>query len=245
MSSVRVCGGRLFKRYLSHGPAETALARADWLDRNGVLTPGGVLARHGWLAAFAMISGAPGHSVVDRHACRIEPMLFRPIVSLHALRPGLPLPRFDPLAKILPRLDHETAELFQSEVANALDVIDGFDRSNMVVHGDLHAGQFMIDEAGSAWLLDLDDLSEGDPAADIGNFAAHLATRDESGRRNPNASLPAWLDAALLAYSEAGGRVAPALAAAYGRLALIRRALKFRERGQTDLPAALCGRRPD
>jgi hypothetical protein len=245
VSGVRVCGGRLFKRYLAEGPAETALARAEWLEENGVLTPGGVLARHGRLAEFAMISGAPGHSVVDSRARRIEPALFRPIVRLHSLRPGLPLQRFDALAKILPRLDHETAALLHGEMATALDVIDGLDRSNMVVHGDLHAGQFMIDEAGSAWLLDLDDLSEGDPAADIGNFAAHLATRDESGRRNPSASLPAWLDSVLLAYCEAGGVVTPALAAAYGRLALIRRALKLCERGQTDLLAALCGPRPD
>jgi hypothetical protein len=240
MSRVRSCGGRLFKRYLSEGPAEIALARADWLDGKGVLTPCGVLARHRRLAEFAMISGAPGHSVVDSQARRIKPSLFRPIVRLHALKPDLPLPRFDPLAKILPRLDQETSALLQSELAIALDVIDGFDHSNTVIHGDLHAGQFIIDEAESAWLLDLDDLSEGDPAADIGNFAAHLATRDESARRNPSASLTAWLDAVLLAYGQAGGRVSPALAAAYGKLALIRRALKFRERGQADLLAALC-----
>ncbi|MGB8818787.1 MAG: phosphotransferase [Rhizobiaceae bacterium] len=245
MSRVRVCGSRLFKRYLLDGSAETALARADWLSGNAVLTPGGVLARHGRLAEFAMIPGAPGRSVVDSQSRSIEPMLFRPIVRMHALRPGLPLPRFDPLAKIVPRLDNWTAAKLQGEMANALDVIDSFDCSNVVIHGDLHAGQFVIDETGSAWLLDLDDLSEGDPAADIGNFAAHLATRDESGRKNPNAFMSAWLHVVLLAYGQAGGRVSPALAAAYGQLALIRRALKFRERGKSDLLAALCGRRAD
>lgn len=241
MSRVRVCGFRVLKRYPSRAQADTALAHADWLGRHGVLTPGGVLARRGRLAQFPMISGKPGLSVVDFETRRIEPALLQPVVALHALTPALPLPRFDPLAKILPRLDDEAAALLQPAVAGALEVIDGFEHSNSVIHGDLHAGQLIVDTARLAWLLDLDDLSAGDPAADIGNFAAHLATRDKSGRMDPHASLSHWLQAALAAYGEAGGCVSPALAGAYGRLALIRRALKFREGGNPELLAALGG----
>jgi hypothetical protein len=240
MRRVRVCGGKVFKRYASRGTAEVALARADWLGQSGILTPCGSLALHGRLIAFAAISGQSGRTAVNNEVRRIEPSLLRPIVRLHALTPALALPRFDPLAKVLPRLDAWAAAQLQAEVARALEVIDSIELSSSVIHGDLHDGQFVFDETGEPWLLDLDDLSEGDPAADLGNFAAHLATRDDFGRSRPNDSLSLWLEAALAAYSEAGGRAKPPLVAAYGRLALIRRALKFRERGNPDLLAALC-----
>jgi Phosphotransferase enzyme family len=239
MSRVRVCGFRVFKYYPSREKADTALVRADWLGRHGVLTPGGVLARRGRMAQFPTISGKPGLSAVDSETRRIDPALLQPIVRLHALTPALPLPQFDPLAKIVPRLDDEADALLRQAVASALEVIDSFEQSNAVIHGDLHAGQLIIDETGLVWLLDLDDLSTGDPAADIGNFAAHLATRDKSGHMNPQASLLHWMQAALAAYGEAGGHVNPALASAYGTLSLIRRALKFRERGDPGLLTAL------
>jgi Phosphotransferase enzyme family len=240
VSRVRACGATLFKRYMSNDAAGIAVARADWLRGRGVLTPGGLLARHGRLAGFELVAGQPGHVAVDGAAYSIEPALFSPIVRIHALVPALPLPRFDPLAKILPRLDTKAAALLQREVAASLEVIDGFELSRSVLHGDLHPGQLIFDEAGDAWLLDLDDLSEGDPAADIGNFAAHLATREEAGKSRPRASLAVWLEAVLAAYRQAGGEARPSLAEAYGRLALIRRALKFRERGSLGLLTALC-----
>jgi Ser/Thr protein kinase RdoA (MazF antagonist) len=41
------------------------------------------------------------------------------------------------------------------------------------VHGDLHPGQVLLQEDGVA-LIDLDATGRGDPAADLGNFLAHL-----------------------------------------------------------------------
>lgn len=41
------------------------------------------------------------------------------------------------------------------------------------LHGDFYADQVLID-ADQAMLLDLDNAAQGDPAADLGNFSAHL-----------------------------------------------------------------------
>lgn len=238
MSRVRICGGGLLKRYTSNDAACSALARAEWLSRRGVRTPQGVMARHRRLIAFELISGVSGRAAAAPRV--IEPALFASIVRLHALTPGLPLPRFDPLAKIVPRLDPRAEALLQPEVSAALEAIDGFGLAGSALHGDLHAGQLILDAAGSAWLLDLDDMCLGDPAADIGNFAAHLATSAQEDRDNPRACLALRLEACLAAYRQAGGAARPALAEAYGRLALIRRALKFREKGDARLFDALC-----
>jgi aminoglycoside phosphotransferase (APT) family kinase protein len=43
-----------------------------------------------------------------------------------------------------------------------------------VVHGDLYEAQVIVDPDGTLGLIDLDDLSVGDPAMDAANMCAHL-----------------------------------------------------------------------
>jgi hypothetical protein len=43
-----------------------------------------------------------------------------------------------------------------------------------VVHGDLYEAQVLVREDFSLGLVDLDDVSKGDPAVDAGSFSAHL-----------------------------------------------------------------------
>ena len=113
MSRVRLCGASVFKRHLSRRHAETAMMRAEIIGSQGILTPKGRLARHGRLIEFERISGLSGQSALIGHGRLIEAALLSPIVSLHA-HPYWPgLPRFDPLAKIIPRLDDRTAGLLK------------------------------------------------------------------------------------------------------------------------------------
>jgi len=50
-----------------------------------------------------------------------------------------------------------------------------------VTHGDLHEGQFLIDDSGGiSGVLDLDDVGVGDLAMDAANMAAHLLVLTES-----------------------------------------------------------------
>jgi aminoglycoside phosphotransferase (APT) family kinase protein len=67
------------------------------------------------------------------------------------------------------------------------------------VHGDFYAKQVLLRGAEGAALLDLDEAARGDPAADLGNFVAHLERERLRGR----------LDA------ETAGRVSVALLEGY------------------------------
>jgi hypothetical protein len=51
-------------------------------------------------------------------------------------------------------------------------------RSGAVVHGDLHEGQLIVDPGGAiTGLLDVDDLSAGDPVDDLATLIGHLRFR--------------------------------------------------------------------
>jgi aminoglycoside phosphotransferase (APT) family kinase protein len=110
------------------------------------------------------------------------------------------------------------------------------------VHGDFHAGQLIMDSAGRVWLLDLEDLATGAPESDLGNFAAHLATRPETRRGPIQQGFEHWLGHTLEAYRSIGGVGHSGLAHSHGRIALIRRALKLRERGDPSVLSELAGR---
>ena len=58
----------------------------------------------------------------------------------------------------------------------ALPAVDA--RSGVVIHGDLHEGQLVIDEDGRiSGLLDIDDLGVGDPLDDLATLVAHTRFR--------------------------------------------------------------------
>jgi aminoglycoside phosphotransferase (APT) family kinase protein len=92
------------------------------------------------------------------------------------------------------------------------------------VHGDLHPGQFIRDRRGQVWLIDLDDLALGPPEVDFGNLAACLATR----RPGPLHEMARHAIAGVVAETPSAN---PALVAHFCEIALLRRALKLRERG--------------
>lgn len=51
-------------------------------------------------------------------------------------------------------------------------------RSGVVVHGDLHEGQLIVDDSGAiTGLLDIDDLGAGDPVDDVATLLGHLHFR--------------------------------------------------------------------
>jgi aminoglycoside phosphotransferase (APT) family kinase protein len=54
-----------------------------------------------------------------------------------------------------------------------VDEIQRMPRHTTAVHGDFHPGQVLLQDESVA-LVDLDAASRGDPAADLGNFLAHL-----------------------------------------------------------------------
>lgn len=56
------------------------------------------------------------------------------------------------------------------------------DRQIATIHGDFYAKQVLIGREEMIGLIDFDESTAGDPEADLGNFAAHLAWHVESGR---------------------------------------------------------------
>jgi Ser/Thr protein kinase RdoA (MazF antagonist) len=66
------------------------------------------------------------------------------------------------------------------------------------IHGDFHAGQVLVQHRGVA-LLDMDNFSLGNPAADLGSFAAHLVYETISGGL-PGGAADGVVDALLAGY---------------------------------------------
>ena len=183
-----------------------------------------------WLAA-----GAGGRPDCDRDLT----VALRPLVRLHALRAAdLGLARFDPWSKVLPRLADGTAlpAVLREEARAVVADVRALarcveDPGEHVVHGDFHAGQLVFDDAEEAWLLDLDDLAAGHPEADLGNFAAHVATQPNRGESCTAAGFAEWAQRLAEACVAAGGaRPDRARLAAHGAAALLRRALKLWQR---------------
>ncbi len=90
-------------------------------------------------------------------------------------------------------------------------------------HGDFHAGQIVLPEDGRIGILDLDRAALGDPAIDLGAFAAQLERDAATGRLTPELAASAT-DALLDGYRSGplqlhGERLALQTAAALLRLA--------------------------
>jgi aminoglycoside phosphotransferase (APT) family kinase protein len=99
-----------------------------------------------------------------------------------------------------------------------------------LVHGDCHLGQFVFPAGGSdPWIVDLDDLAIGPPEHDAGNLIAHLTTCVPR-RIGADSLLPArsWILEA--AEGAVGAPLSPQVVDDHIAVALVRRALKLRER---------------
>lgn len=113
-----------------------------------------------------------------------------------------------------------------------------------LLHGDFDASQCLVGVDGRVTILDLDELHRGDPAADLGTFAAHLERAAICGRLPPDA--PARTVELLLdGYACAGGAVARDAVELHTAVALLRLATHaFRERADRwpELTEALVSR---
>ncbi len=106
----------------------------------------------------------------------------------------------DGIAEIAPALA-ERARRLAGALAAQLAAAPAIDRP---IHGDFYAKQVLAQGDGVA-LLDFDEASRGDPAADIGNFIAHLE-RDALRGSIPPSRLDPARSALLGGYAAAVGR---------------------------------------
>ncbi|MFQ5844188.1 MAG: aminoglycoside phosphotransferase family protein, partial [Planctomycetota bacterium] len=164
------------------------------------------------------VAARPLHRVLMREdAGRQLEATARALARLHALSaaaaPGLP-PRPssggpEEWLEILGRGDPILARTYAG-VARALALCPPPPGAGplRVLHGDLHDKNVLV-RRGRVWLLDLDTLCAGDPAADVGNLAGHLILRALQGGRSAAAAHP---QIALLAaaYRAAGGTLCAA-----------------------------------
>lgn len=210
------------KRYAQAHQAQEALRRTRALRRCAVLTPAAEPGPAADTLVFDRVEGSTGRDLIGAD---IVPLL-RSLAGLHAAAvPGLP--RFDPLLRIRPRLSLTNEPVLRN-------LVDGpVPTGRVVLHGDLHVGQFIRAPSGAVWLVDLDDLALGPPEADLANFAAHLATTI------PGAGIA---DCATQVRRAWQALCVPVNAAHFTRflhLALLRRHLKLRAAGRPDFAAEI------
>jgi hypothetical protein len=194
------------KHYPSVQAAVTALRRSLTARHAGIRTPA-VLERVGPMAlCFERIAE------VERPTLNDMLQVLKPVHRM----PQQGLARFDPFLRIRPRLNR--APPWVQGVAHQLMARDAAMAwaQTAVIHGDFHPGQVICDAEGRLWLVDLDDLALAPPEADLGNLAAWMATQDPAP---PPLVLPPQADLDLAAH--------------FRDIALLRRALKLAEKGQT------------
>ena len=219
-------GGEVFKRLDDSFGVPRLVERTGAARASLVPTPAARATAEPGVVAFTELRGTGGLALVAELGTAVLAELLRPLAALHGAEVA-GLPAFDPLLRIAPRIGPATPGWIGREIADCLDATPS-DAAPVVLHGDFHAGQVIRDGAGTVWLLGLDDIAAGPAEADLGNFAAHLATRPETRRGPVRAGFESWLAATLAAYPDGGDA---GLAQAFGRLALIRRALKLHDGG--------------
>ncbi len=221
--------GVFHKRLRAPEEMPALLRRTDALRSAGIPTPAICQTDDAGMVAFDHIRGIGGKDLIARHGAAALPHILRPLAQLHeTLVPALP--EHDAYARIRQRLGSTTPPWISRTAERCRETAKSAAMLT-TVHGDFHAGQVIRDDDGVVWLLDLDDLALGPPEADLGNFVAHLATWVGTRRDTVRDGFDYWRHAAQGAFSDTGGRYQAALVASFGRLALIRRALKLAEQG--------------
>jgi aminoglycoside phosphotransferase (APT) family kinase protein len=244
------------KRYDSGAQAQRIAELSLLLAARGLRTPVGFAGPGQGEVSFLWIAGLGGRDLLNRQPRTVKfdapdwddffRRMLAPLSRLHGISPaGLDLNDHDPYAKILPRLEdsdlmadarrpgHLAVVEALEELRQALDEADrkAAKPAQAVVHGDFHVGQVHLEEAKNrTWLLDLDDLALSYRESDLGNFAAHLATSGAFPEGEPDWVVQAMVPQVQSTYQDlANHSPDEALLLAYAGLALLRRALKFRE----------------
>jgi hypothetical protein len=231
MSRLRFGKEQVFKRYQSRCEAETAMQRSIQLSHTGVLTPAAHMSSRGRTVAYRRVEGISGMVAIAGIGAAALVPLMKQVLALHGTAPDASIKHFDPLKRITPRLTPARESAYARLIVDALENIDRRKAKTGLIHGDLHAGQFIVSPKGQA--------SIAPPEADLGNFAAHLATRPEVMREGCFSSMRHWLAETAKAYATLGREIDLDLAESYGQIALVRRALKTSERGGNSIEVAL------
>jgi len=134
-------------------------------------------------AAFEWLAGCPLDGSTTRREFSIEDMqrVGAALGELHEQR-NRQAQRLTPAAESRALLDAavgldylcpEFGNRAQDLARRIADEIQRMPRHKTAVHGDFHPGQVLLQDESVA-LVDLDAAGRGDPAADLGNFLAHL-----------------------------------------------------------------------
>lgn len=226
-------GSRFYKRVSGPVEAGDLIVRASELARAGGKTPVPSYCPDRNALSFPAIEGTSGMALIDKVALSY---LLSPLQALRRAKIS-DLPFFDPFAKITARLDANAPQWLTARIEALEDIAC---ETGGVVHGDFHCGQMIRDGSGYLWLIDLDDLAQGPVEVDLGNFAAHLATRPETRRRRLAQGVPFWAEQVQDAWGRLGEVCNPALFRRYVDIAVTRRALKLHDvRGESEVLADL------
>lgn len=177
----------------------------------------------------------------------IWPLLMKPLTRLHEvdLR-ELNLHEVDPFAHITRRLHPALDEVLNfpvSQLYNSLfeAVAQVHQYADVVVvHGDFHVGQVLIDKRdGHSVLVDLDDAGHGYREQDVGNLVAHLISSPpiapalSAGTGQPSdtcQNIVHWLTCFAELYLQTSGHTLErSRLLLFAACALLRRALKLHE----------------
>ena len=228
-------GTRFYKRVGDRAEGERLIDRAREITRAGARTPAPEYHADGNALTFPAIDGVAGVALIDAVPL---PELLAPLQAIR--RADLTdVPIYDPFAKITTRLAPEAPRWLTERIARLADMAP---HPTGIVHGDFHCGQLIRDGAGRVWVIDLEDMAFGPVEADLGNFAAHLATRPETRRADLAESVLGWSGQVLDAWSRLKETCNQTLFRRHLDIALIRRALKLRDdRGDANVLRALKG----
>lgn len=179
---------------------------------------------------------AVGEALAELHGQR--PRVLRPLApedgakAFFAIARGLAV-LCPPLARQADRLALRLAESLACEPAGI-----------STVHGDFYAKQVLLAGDETVAILDLDQAACGDPAADLGNFLAHLEADALRGTLDPRRIAP-LADALLAGYGAARQQPTPSRVGVCTAAALFRLAhdpFRHRETEWPDRIAAILDR---
>lgn len=226
-------GARFYKRV--DGPAEAGclIGRAHRITEAGTRTPEPTYCPDRDLLVFPAIDGTSGTTLVAELAL---PELFAPLLAVR--RANLPdLPVFNPFAKIAARMKPDAPQWLINRVTRLQHMDTG---PAGIVHGDFHCGQLIRDYRDCVWIVDLEDMAQGPVEADLGNFAAHLATHPETRQGALAEGVQFWAEQVLDGWVSLGEPCDCALFWRHIDIALTRRALKLRDdRAEPEILTAL------